>query len=71
VAARKKEASGEPIVTMTYTDVNTEVRSTKNIEETGSCLQEWINSHGGIGGRPLEAKFCDARGTRRPLRLRS
>jgi ABC-type branched-subunit amino acid transport system substrate-binding protein len=61
--AEEKEASGEPIVTMTYTDVNTEGPQYKNIEETERVYQEWINSHGGIGGRPLEAKFCDAHGT--------
>jgi ABC-type branched-subunit amino acid transport system substrate-binding protein len=61
--AEEKEATGEPIVTMTYTDVNTEGPQYKNIEETERVYQEWINSHGGIGGRPLEAKFCDARGT--------
>jgi branched-chain amino acid transport system substrate-binding protein len=59
----EKEATGEPIVTLTYTDVNTEGPQYKNIEETERVYQEWINSHGGIGGRPLEAKFCDARGT--------
>jgi len=59
----EKAASGEPIVTMTYTDVNTEGPQYKNIEETERVYQEWINSHGGIGGRPLEAKFCDAHGT--------
>jgi len=63
-----REASGEPIVTMTYTDVNTEGPPVQEHRRNRSCLQEWINSHGGIGGRPLEAKFCDARGTRRPLR---
>jgi ABC-type branched-subunit amino acid transport system substrate-binding protein len=56
-------AEGEPLVTLTYTDVNTEGAQYKNIEETARVYQEWINSHGGIGGRPLEAKFCDARGT--------
>jgi ABC-type branched-subunit amino acid transport system substrate-binding protein len=61
--AEEKEATGEPIVTMTYTDVNTEGPQYKNIEETARVYQEWINAHGGIAGRPLEAKFCDARGT--------
>jgi ABC-type branched-subunit amino acid transport system substrate-binding protein len=59
----EEEASGEPIVTMTYTDVNTEGPQYKNIEETERVYQEWINSHGGIAGRPLEGKFCDAHGT--------
>ncbi|MDX6626148.1 MAG: branched-chain amino acid transport system substrate-binding protein [Solirubrobacterales bacterium] len=57
------EAKGEPIVTWTYTDVNTEGPQYKNIEETERVYQEWINSHGGIAGRPLEAHFCDAHGT--------
>ncbi len=58
-----EEASGEPIVTMTYTDVNTEGPQYKNIEEAARVYEEWVNANGGIGGRPLEAKFCDARGT--------
>ena len=61
--AGEEEAKGEPLVTWTYTDVNTEGPQYKNIEETARVYQEWINSHGGIGGRPLEANFCDARGT--------
>jgi ABC-type branched-subunit amino acid transport system substrate-binding protein len=58
-----EEATGEPIVTWTYTDVNTEGPQYKNIEETARVYEEWINSHGGIEGRPLEANFCDAKGT--------
>ena len=58
-----EEAKGEPIVTWTYTDVNTEGPQYKNIEETARVYEEWINANGGIGGRPLEANFCDARGT--------
>ena len=61
--AEEETVSGEPIVTWTYTDVNTEGPQYKNIEETARVYQEWINSHGGIAGRPLEANFCDARGT--------
>jgi ABC-type branched-subunit amino acid transport system substrate-binding protein len=59
----ESEAKGEPIVTWTYTDVNTEGAQYKNIEETTRVYQEWINSHGGISGRPLDAHFCDAHGT--------
>jgi ABC-type branched-subunit amino acid transport system substrate-binding protein len=59
----KETAEGEPIVTMTYTDVNTEGPQYLNIKETERVYQEWINSHGGIAGRPLEGKFCDAHGT--------
>jgi ABC-type branched-subunit amino acid transport system substrate-binding protein len=62
-APPESEATGEPLVTMTYTDVNTEGPQYKNIEETARVYQEWINAHGGISGRPLEAKFCDAKGT--------
>ncbi|HVQ57714.1 MAG TPA: ABC transporter substrate-binding protein [Solirubrobacterales bacterium] len=58
-----EEATGEPIVTWTYTDVNTEGPQYKNIEETARVYEEWINANGGIEGRPLEAHFCDARGT--------
>ncbi len=61
--ANEEQASGEPIVTWTYTDVNTEGPQYKNIEETERVYQEWINLHGGIAGRPLEAHFCDAHGT--------
>ena len=59
----EEKVSGEPIVTWTYTDVNTEGPQYKNIEETERVYQEWINTHGGISGRPLEAHFCDAHGT--------
>lgn len=58
-----EQATGEPIVTWTYTDVNTEGPQYKNIEETARIYEEWVNANGGIGGRPLEANFCDARGT--------
>lgn len=59
----EEKVTGEPIVTWTYTDVNTEGPQYKNIEETARVYQEWINTHGGIAGRPLEANFCDAKGT--------
>ena len=58
-----EEATGEPIVTWTYTDINTEGPHYENIQETARVSEEWINSHGGIGGRPLEVNFCDAKGT--------
>jgi ABC-type branched-subunit amino acid transport system substrate-binding protein len=59
----EEKVTGEPIVTWTYTDVNTEGPQYKNIEETERVYQEWVNTHGGIAGRPLEAHFCDAHGT--------
>jgi ABC-type branched-subunit amino acid transport system substrate-binding protein len=55
--------TGEPIVTYTFADVNTEGPQYKNIQETARIYAEWVNANGGIGGRPLEAKFCDLRGT--------
>ncbi|MGH2939707.1 MAG: ABC transporter substrate-binding protein [Solirubrobacterales bacterium] len=58
-----EQAEGDPIVTWTYTDVNTEGNSVKNLSETVRVYQEWVNAHGGIDGRPLEAHFCDSRGT--------
>lgn len=58
-----EQPEGEPIVTWTYTDVNTEGPQYKNIEETTRIYEEWVNDNGGIDGRPLEANFCDARGT--------
>ena len=54
---------GDPIITYTITDVNTEGPQYKNIQETARIYQEWVNANGGIAGRPLEARFCDARGT--------
>jgi ABC-type branched-subunit amino acid transport system substrate-binding protein len=62
-APKAEEATGEPIVTQTYADVNTEGPPFKNIEETARVYEEWVNAHGGIGGRPLEVKFCDGKGT--------
>jgi ABC-type branched-subunit amino acid transport system substrate-binding protein len=54
---------GQPIVTLTYTDVNTQGPQQKDLAETQRVASEWINAHGGIAGRPLDAKFCDSRGT--------
>jgi ABC-type branched-subunit amino acid transport system substrate-binding protein len=55
--------TGEPIVTYTFTDVNTQGPQYKNIEETTRIYAEWVNANGGIAGRPLDARFCDAKGT--------
>jgi ABC-type branched-subunit amino acid transport system substrate-binding protein len=54
---------GEPILTYTFADVNTQGPQYKNIQETARVFMEWTNAHGGIKGRPLEAKFCDMKGT--------
>jgi ABC-type branched-subunit amino acid transport system substrate-binding protein len=58
-----QKPQGDPIITYTITDVNTEGPQYKNIQETARVFQEWVNDNGGIAGRPLEARFCDARGT--------
>jgi ABC-type branched-subunit amino acid transport system substrate-binding protein len=55
--------SGSPIVTYTFTDVNTQGPQYKNIQETSRVYASWVNAHGGIAGHPLDAKFCDAMGT--------
>jgi len=62
-AATADAPEGDPIITYTFTDVNTEGPQYKNIQETARVYQEWVNANGGIAGRPLEARFCDARGT--------
>jgi ABC-type branched-subunit amino acid transport system substrate-binding protein len=55
--------SGSPIVTYTFTDVNTQGPQYKNIEETARVYNSWVNAHGGIAGHPLQEHFCDALGT--------
>jgi len=54
---------GDPIITYTITDVNTQGPQYKNIQETARIYMEAVNANGGIGGRPLDARFCDAKGT--------
>jgi ABC-type branched-subunit amino acid transport system substrate-binding protein len=54
---------GEPIVTYTFADVNTQGPQYKNIHETARVYQEWVNANGGIAGRPLKVVNCDTRGT--------
>jgi ABC-type branched-subunit amino acid transport system substrate-binding protein len=56
-------ATGSPIITYTFTDVNTQGPQYKNIEETQRVSASWINAHGGIAGHKLDARFCDAQGT--------
>jgi branched-chain amino acid transport system substrate-binding protein len=55
--------TGSPIVVYTFADVNTQGPQYKNIAETARVYGSWINAHGGINGRPLRVKNCDARGT--------
>jgi branched-chain amino acid transport system substrate-binding protein len=56
-------ATGSPITTYTFTDVNTQGPQYKNIQETTRVAADWINAHGGIAGHKLDAHFCDAQGT--------
>jgi ABC-type branched-subunit amino acid transport system substrate-binding protein len=62
-AASGSSATGSPIVTYTFADVNTQGPQYKNIAESARVYGSWINAHGGINGHPLKVKFCDARGT--------
>ena len=55
--------AGAPIVTYTFADVNTQGPQYKNIEETERVYAAWTNAHGGINGRPIDARFCDMQGT--------
>jgi branched-chain amino acid transport system substrate-binding protein len=55
--------TGSPIITYTFTDVNTQGPQYKNIEETARVSADWINAHGGIAGHKLDEHFCDAQGT--------
>jgi branched-chain amino acid transport system substrate-binding protein len=62
-SAPASTATGSPIVTYTFTDVNTQGPQYKNIEETARVAADWINAHGGIAGHHLDEHFCDAQGT--------
>lgn len=62
-SAQADAPKGDPIVTYTFADVNTQGPQYKNIQETARIYAEWKNANGGIAGRPLDAKFCDLKGT--------
>lgn len=51
-----------PIKVMTIAPVNSPLPPYPNIHEAGRIYAEWINSQGGIDGRPLEVILCDGRG---------
>lgn len=55
--------SGEPIKTMTITDINSPGAVYPNIHITADAAQEWINNNGGIAGQPIEVLNCDSQGT--------
>ena len=57
------ELSGEPVKTMTITDINSPGAVYPNIHISADAAQEYINATGGINGRPLEVINCDSQGT--------
>lgn len=62
-AAPAPEPTGEPVKTMTVTDLNSQGPVYPNIQFTAQAYEEWINANGGINGRPLEVEVCDSQGT--------
>lgn len=55
--------TGEPIKVMTMTSLEAQnVPTYENIKVTAETYEKWINSKGGIKGRPLEVTVCDDRG---------
>jgi len=55
--------SGNPVKTMTITDINSNGAVYPNIKITAQAAETYVNKHGGIHGRPLKAEFCDSQGT--------
>jgi branched-chain amino acid transport system substrate-binding protein len=54
--------TGDPIITMTIASVNYNGPTYENGLITAKAYEQWINSHGGINGRPLQALTCDEQG---------
>ena len=52
-------ASGEPIKVMTVTTLNANGPTYENISITAKLAADFINSNGGINGRPVEVEVCD------------
>jgi branched-chain amino acid transport system substrate-binding protein len=50
---------GEPLKVMTVTTLNAAGPTYQNIANTADAYAEYINSRGGIAGRPLEVTVCD------------
>lgn len=53
---------GDPIVTMTIASVNYNGPTYESGLITAKAFEQYINSHGGINGRPLKALTCDEKG---------
>jgi len=51
--------TGEPIKLMTVTTLNANGPTYENISITAKLAADFINSKGGINGRPLEVEVCD------------
>ncbi|MCD9197702.1 ABC transporter substrate-binding protein [Aeromicrobium wangtongii] len=54
--------SGEPVKVMTITSLNSQGPVYPMIKTTAEAYEKWINSNGGINGRPLETVICDDQG---------
>ena len=55
--------TGDPIITYTFADVNTQGPQFKNIHESARVYGEYINAKGGIKDRPVDVRLCDTKGT--------
>jgi branched-chain amino acid transport system substrate-binding protein len=53
------EPSGDPIKVMTVTTLNAAGPTYENIANTANAYADYINTRGGIAGRPLEVTVCD------------
>jgi ABC-type branched-subunit amino acid transport system substrate-binding protein len=48
---------------MTITDINSAGAVYPNIHYTATAAEDWINSNGGVAGRPIQVINCDSQGT--------
>jgi ABC-type branched-subunit amino acid transport system substrate-binding protein len=51
--------TGDPLKVMTVTTLNAAGPTYQNIANTAKAYEKYINSRGGIAGRPLEVTVCD------------
>jgi ABC-type branched-subunit amino acid transport system substrate-binding protein len=61
-SAKTGEATGEPIKVMTITSLESQGPVYPNISITAKAYEKYINSHGGVAGRPLAVTVCDEHG---------
>ena len=62
-ASSAPAVSGDPVVTYTITDLDSQGPVYANIQYTAQAYEKWVNENGGIAGRPLKAVVCDGKGT--------